>query len=144
MKLYSIFLATFFTVALFAVLLLSVGVGFHSPAPASGANLYNPSNEISLTGTVAETKDFACPVSDGEMGGHILLKTAEGVVQVHLAPSRVLRSQKLTFRPGESLAVVGSKIRLYGKNDVIAREISRGDEQIFVRDPAGKLLLTQP
>ena len=143
MRLSSLFLAMFCTVAVFAVLLYSVGVNFHEPAPAQGAKLYNPANEVLITGTISEVRNFACPVSEGEIGTHVMVKTADGVVQVHLAPDRIMRSQKLIFAPGEQITVLGSKVRLFGHNDMIARQVTRGNEDIFFRDPKGELLLVQ-
>lgn len=143
MNLSSVLLAMFCAVVLFAVLLLSVGGSFHQPPAAQGAKLYNPANEVLLTGKVKEIREFACPVSEGEIGGHVMLQAADGMVKVHLAPSRILRSQKLSFSPGEEISVVGSKVRMFGDDDIIARRITRGNEEIFVRDTEGKLLLVQ-
>lgn len=143
MNLSSLLLAMFCAVVLFAVLLLSVGGSFHQPPAAQGAKLYNPANEVLLTGKVMETRDFACPVSEGELGSHVMLQTADGIVKIHLAPGRIMRSQKIQFTPGEEISVVGAKVRLFGEDDVIARQITRGNEQIFVRDPEGKLMLVQ-
>jgi hypothetical protein len=143
MKLSSLLLATIFAVAIIAVLLMVLGVNFHPPLPAHVAVLYNPASEVLVKGIVAEVRDFACPVSDGEMGSHLMLNTAEGVVALHLAPGRVLRSQKIAFAPGDPIIVVGSKVRIQGSNDIIAREITRGNELFVMRDHDGKLMLVQ-
>jgi len=71
------------------------------------------------------------------------LQTSSGLVQVHLAPARVMRSQKFSFAPGDKIEVLGSKIRLQGQDSLIAREITRGNESFFIRDREGKLLLIQ-
>jgi hypothetical protein len=120
-----------------------MGVGFHRPVSAQGAALYNAANEVVVKGLVQEVQEFDCPVSEGELGTHLMLKTADGVVQVHLAPVRIMAGQKLSFPPGDQIEVVGSKLRLNGKNGVIAREITRGNETFIFRDSEGKLLLVQ-
>ncbi len=142
MKLSSILLAAFCFVVLVAVLMMMLGVSVHR-VPAQGAKLYNPASEIQLQGTVVEVKDFACPVSEGEMGSHIMLKTADDITQVHLAAGRIMRSNKLSFRPGDKLTVLGSKVELFGKTDVIAREIIRGNEDFILRDHSGNSMLVQ-
>ncbi len=142
MKLSSLFVGLIFAVAVIAVLLMVFGVSFHRPLQAQGA-LYNPANEVVVKGVVEQVQEFACPVSEGEMGDHLMLRTADGVVQVHLAASRIMRSQNLRFAPGDQIEVVGSKIRFHGNDDLIAREIIRGNESFIFRDPAGKLLMTQ-
>lgn len=125
------------------VLLLILGVSFHRPVTAQGAALYNVANEVVVRGPVQELQEFDCPVSEGDLASHLMLKTAEGVLQVHLAPVRIMASQKLSFAPGDQIEVVGSKIRLNGKNGVIAREVTRGNETFIFRDHEGRLLLVQ-
>jgi hypothetical protein len=121
---------------------LMLGINVHR-VPAQGAKLYNPGTEVTMKGVVAEVKDFACPVSEGEMGSHLMLKTGEEMVQVHLAPGRIMRSNKLSFGAGDQLTVIGSKVQLYGNNDVIAREIIRGNEDFVLRDREGNSMLVQ-
>lgn len=143
MKISSLLYGMVFAVVVVAVLLLIMGVSFHRPVSAQGAALYNAADEVVVRGRVQEAQEFDCPVSEGELASHLMLKTADGVVQVHLAPVRIMASQKLSFAPGDQIEVVGSKIRLNGKNGVIAREISRGRESFIFRDREGRLLLVQ-
>ncbi|MBZ5598917.1 MAG: hypothetical protein LAN83_11400 [Acidobacteriia bacterium] len=142
MKLSSLFIGMIFAVAVIAVLLMVFGVSFHRPL-AQGAALYNPANEVVVKGAVHQIQEFACPVSEGEMGAHLMLKTGDGLLQVHLAPARIMRSQNLTFAPGDQIEVVGAKFRFQGEDGVIAREIIRGNESFIFRDPQGKLLMMQ-
>ena len=143
MKLSSMLLGSGLALGVAAVLMVVLGVNFQMPLPASGAELYNPATETLITGVVTETRDFVCPVSEREIGRHLLVQTANGVVQVHLAPARVLRGQKITFAKDDNITVVGSRVPRLGKNDLIAREITRGNETIVFRDQQGKLMLTQ-
>jgi hypothetical protein len=142
-KLSSVLLAGLCALLFLAVLLLVLGVNFRPPITAHGASLYNPATEVTVKGNVEKVLDFTCPVSDGEMGSHLLLKTAHGIIQVHLAPGRVMRSQRLSFAPGDQLTVIGSRVRALGTRDLIAREIIRGQEDFIFRDRAGNLLLVQ-
>jgi hypothetical protein len=116
MDLSAVFLAGVCALFLLAILLVVLGVNFRRPFAGQGVALYNPATEVVLRGSVERTFETACPVSDGEMGSHLLLKTADGTVQVHLAPGRVMRSQKLSFAPGDQLLIVGSKVRIFGAN----------------------------
>jgi hypothetical protein len=143
MKLSSVLLGAILTVAVFSVLLLVFGVRFERPLPGQGAALYNPANEMVLQGVVQDTRDFACPVSEGEIGDHLMVKTANGIVRVHLAPGRIMRSNKLSFAPGEQIEIIGAKLRYLGADDIIAREIIRGNETFIFRDHEGKLMLVQ-
>lgn len=130
-------------VAVVAVVLLIAGVHFERPIAMGGAALYNASDEVTVTGIVREIQEFSCPVSEGEMGAHLMLKTGDSVVQLHLAPGRIWRSQRITFAPGDQISVTGSRLRLHGNDDIIAREITRGKENLILRDHQGKLMLVQ-
>jgi hypothetical protein len=143
MKISSFLYGIVAAVVVLAVLLLILGVSFHRPVSAQGAALYNAANEVTVRGLVKEVQEFDCPVSEGELASHLMLKTTDGVLQVHLAPVRIMAGQKLSFAPGDQIEVVGSKIRLNGQNGVIAREITRGNESFIFRDREGKLLLVQ-
>jgi hypothetical protein len=143
MKLSSLVVGAISAIAVIAVVLLIAGVHFERPISLQGAALYNPANEIVLKGVVREVQEYACPISEGEMGEHLVVKTDDGVVQVHLAPGRILRSQKISFAPGDQISIVGSKFRFHGNNDLIAREITRGNENFMFRDHEGKLMLIQ-
>ncbi|HEX6503645.1 MAG TPA: hypothetical protein VF011_10365 [Terriglobales bacterium] len=143
MKVSSLVVGAISAVAVVAVVLLIAGVHFERPVATGGAALYNASDEITATGVVREIQEFSCPVSEGEMGAHLMLKTADSVVQVHLAPGRIWRSQRITFAPGDPISVTGSRLRFHGNNDIIAREITRGSENFILRDHQGKLMLVQ-
>jgi hypothetical protein len=125
-------------VAVIALLLLVFGVRFTSDVMA-----YDASKEINTSGTVVATEDFACPASDGELGRHLVLRTADGEYQVHLAPARTMRSLKWNFEPGQQIQVIGAKVSYRGKPGLLARQIMRGDEMFMIRSSNGMLLLKQ-
>lgn len=143
MRMQSLLYGMAFAVVILAVLLLVLGVNFQRPATVQGAALYNPANEVTVRGVVQEIQEFDCPVSEGELGSHLLLKTADGVIQVHLAPVRIMTGQKLSFAPGDQIEVIGAKVKVAGKNGLIAREITRGNESLVFRDRNGVLLMVQ-
>ncbi len=143
MKLSSLLYGMVFAVVVISVVLLILGVNFHPPVSVQGAALYHASDEVTVKGVVQEVQDFDCPVTEGEIGSHVMLKTADGILQVHLAPVRIMSGQNLHFAPGDQIEVVGSKVRLAGKNGVIAREVTRGNETYTFRDHDGKLMLSQ-
>ncbi len=143
MRLSTLMIAAVGAVAVIALVLLIAGVNFERPTTVQGAALYNPADEIVVKGVVRQIQEFPCPVGEGEMGVHLTIETADSVTQVHLAPGRILRSQKINFAPGDQIAVLGSKFRFRGNTDIIAREISRGNENFVFRDREGKLMLVQ-
>lgn len=141
MKPFSLLLGSILSVAVIAVLLLTFGM---KPGPSEqGAALYNVASETTVKGTVRAVEDYTCPVSENEIGRHLRLQTATDTMEIHLAPARVMRSQKFTFSPGDQIEVLGSKVKMQGQESVIAREVTRGNESFFIRDREGKLLLIQ-
>lgn len=125
-------------VALIAVLLLVFGVRFTSDVMS-----YDASKEISAKGTVAAGSEFACPASDGELGAHFVLKTADGDYVVHLAPARVMRSLHWNFKPGQRVEVVGAQVKYQGKPGLLAKTITTDTEMYTFRDGAGALVVKQ-
>jgi hypothetical protein len=142
MKPFSLLLGSILSVAVIAVLLLTFGM---KPGGRSeqGAALYNIGTETTMKGTVRALEDYTCPVSENEIGRHLRLQTATGMMEVHLAPARVMRSQKFSFAPGDQIEVLGSKVKIQSEESIIAREVTRGNDSFFIRDREGKLLLIQ-
>jgi hypothetical protein len=130
-------------IVVMTVILLITGVRFERPLTAQGSALYDPAGETIVTGVVQDFKTFACPVSEGEDGGHLFVKTENSVVRVHLAPGRILRGQNIFFTAGDHVTVTGAKFRFEGGGDLIAREIARGNSNYVFRDRSGKLMLVQ-
>jgi hypothetical protein len=143
MKWFSMVFGMVLAVAVIAVLLLIFGVKFENPSSVQGAALYDPNTEITVTGTIDQISDFACPVSEGEIGSHLVLKSGDRTYVVHLLPSRILRSQKLIFQPGEKVQVLGSQPPRFERDAIIAREIVRGDETVVFRDHQGNPMMKQ-
>ena len=141
MKPFSLLLGSILSVAVIAVLLLTFGM---KPGPSEqGAALYNVATENTVKGTVRAVEDYTCPVCENEMGRHLRMQSATGTMEIHLAPARVMRSQKFSFSPGDQIEVLGSKVKIQGQESIIAREVTRGNETFFIRDRQGRLLLIQ-
>jgi len=143
MKLKGLLIGMGVAIAVFAALLLIFGVRFEAPMAAHGPALYNPRTEATVSGVVTEIREFSCPVNDGELGYHFTLRTATGVVQVHLVADRIMRSQEVKFVPGDRVEVVGSKFHYQGSDDLIARQITRGDETFIFRNRQGGVMMVQ-
>lgn len=111
-------------------------------SPRHRVSVYSTSNEGILQGVVQDVQEFYCPIS-GDEGTHILLKTEDGTLQVHIAPTRFLRDKNLSFRKGDQIQVVGSRIIYNGHEALIARTVTRGNETMAFREPNGKSMWVQ-
>jgi hypothetical protein len=121
-------------VAFILVVVLILGNGAKQRAPK-----YNAATEVKVEGVVQEVQQFWCPIN-GDEGTHLMLKTDNGILQVHVAPRRFLEGNGVTFNKGDQIAVVGSTVRYEGHDAMIARKITRGDQTFAFRQPDGRPL----
>ena len=138
MRSFSLLFGTIGAVVVIAGLLLVFGVRF-----TSDVMTYDAAKEIDTKGTVISLSEVACPAADGELERHLMLQTPPGDYELHLAPSRVMRSVGWEFKPGQTIEVRGAKVRFRGKQGLLTRQITIGDNIYTFRDPTGKLLITQ-
>jgi DNA/RNA endonuclease YhcR with UshA esterase domain len=54
-----------------------------------------------------------------------------------------MRSQAIKFVPGDQVEVLGSKFQFQGSDDLIARQIKRGNETFIFRDRQGQAMMVQ-
>jgi len=106
-------------------------------SPRHRVPVYSTSNEGILQGVVQDVQEFYCPIS-GDEGTHLLVKTADGNLQVHVAPTRFLRDKKLSFSKGDQIEVLGSRIIYNGREALIVRTVIRGDQNLAFREPNGQ------
>jgi hypothetical protein len=121
-------------VAFILVVVLILGNGAKQRAPK-----YNAATEVKVEGVVQEVQQFWCPIN-GDEGTHLMLKTDNGILQVHVAPRRFLEGNGVTLNKGDQIAVVGSTVTYEGHDAMIARKITRGDQTFAFRQPDGRPL----
>lgn len=138
MKSFSLLFGTLGAVVVIAGMLLVFGVRF-----TSDSMTYDSAKEFVITGTVVGFDEFACPAADGELGRHVRLQTADREYEVHLAPSRIMRSVGWQFKVGDQLDVRGAPVRFRGKDGILARQITIGDNIYTLRNQNGQLLIRQ-
>lgn len=138
MKSFSLLFGTIGAVVVIAGLLLVFGVRWTSDQMS-----YDAAKEFTLQGTIVGFAEFACPASDGELERHLTLKTDKGEYEVHLAPSRIMRSVGWKFEQGDSIVVRGAPVQFRGKQGLLAKQITVGDNIYTIRDSSGRMLLTQ-
>lgn len=123
---------------LVAVLLACAAVPVIGQKGNGDAPKYDVTKEVTVKGAVEEVVDHNCPVSGG-MGAHFMLKMADGsIIEVHLAPTKFVKSYELVFAKGDQVEVVGSKVNFEGKDTILAKQITRGQDSFVFRDDKGK------
>jgi DNA/RNA endonuclease YhcR with UshA esterase domain len=98
---------------------------------------YDLTTEVRVRGIVVDTNDHLCPISGG-LGSHLVLKTADGTLEVHLAPTKFVNEYQLILARGDNIEVLGSRVMIEGKEALMARQITRGEETFVFRDANGK------
>ena len=128
----------YFSFALGAVLLLLGGIAVVSQAqtqPRKHAPMYDPATEVTVKGTIEEVKQVTG--RHGWGGTHLILKTDAEALDVHVGPSWFLSREKMEFAKGDEIEVVGSKITYQDAPALLAREITKGEQKLTLRDAQG-------
>jgi hypothetical protein len=97
---------------------------------------YDAKSVVTLSGKV-ESFHYFTPRESGGRGLHLVLKTAEETVPVHLGPAWYLERQDLHLAAGDEIAVTGSRVDFEGKPALIAGTIQKGDQRMELRDELG-------
>lgn len=107
-----------------------------------GRRMYDPSTETTLTGTVDTVENITPPRGGGRgVGGlHLTLKTGTESIEVHLGPIAFLKEKNVGIEKGDTLKVLGSRVTLDGTPVLVAREITKGDRTVTLRDESGRPL----
>lgn len=120
-----------------AVAALSVSAAAAGQRSGRGAPAqYNVATETTLAGTVAAVTHTPAP-RRGSGGLHLTLAAAAGVVEVHVGPAAFAASKSFTFEVGDEITVRGSKVTVEGREVVLARELTKGDRVLVLRDEKG-------
>ena len=125
------------------ILLVALGLAGNSRAAAQETDqkeavpTYDIAKETSVKGVVEEVKDRNCPVS-GTLGAHLMIKADGKVYEVHVAPTKFVKSYEVAFQKGDDIEIKGIKTTFQGVDAILAREIKRGNDDFVFRDPKGK------
>jgi DNA/RNA endonuclease YhcR with UshA esterase domain len=100
---------------------------------------YDLAQEVKVKGEILEVKNYDCPIS-GTLGAHLVLRTAEGVVEVHLAPAKFLTEYQMSFAKGDKVEILGTKATFHDAPALLARRVTREQNEYFFRDAKGRPL----
>jgi DNA/RNA endonuclease YhcR with UshA esterase domain len=95
---------------------------------------YEVSREVSLQGTVVS---FTENSSTAPLGPHVVIQTASGPVDVHLADARLLKANHFTLAAGDSVRVIGENVVHGTGSQFFARIIQKGSQTLAVRSTRG-------
>ena len=120
---------------LMSLLALPLASAQMGSGPGARARMYNPATETTVNGTVEEVKIVAG--RHGWHGTHLMLKTEDKTLDVHLGPESFLKEKGFNFAKGDQVEVIGSTTPYKGGEAMIAREVKKGGETLVMRDAQG-------
>lgn len=99
---------------------------------------YDTSTEVTVRGAIQEVKQVTGGMGMGNVTGtHIVLKTDQETIEIHLGPSTFIAEQKLVLQSGDAVQVIGSRVTMAGAGAILAREIRKGEQTVTLRDGQG-------
>ena len=94
---------------------------------------YNAASEIKIKGVVEDVREVP-----GEFEGvHLVVKTETATVLVHVAPADFLKEIDTSFNKGDQVMVIGAKAPGTTEEEILAREITVGNNTCTLRDDKG-------
>ena len=104
------------------------------PVPKAGPK-YDLQSETKIKGIIEELK-FPEKGKEKE-SAHLILKNSEKTIDVTLCPKSFLDDMGVSFAKGDEISLTGSKITEEGNEILLAREVSKGDDRLTLRDAKG-------
>jgi hypothetical protein len=131
---------------LFIILLI---LGFIAAAPAKAqtagsssadarantmAPVYDVTKEVKVEGTIQKIDDFG---TNGPVGTHIMVQTAQGVVDAHLGFGAASTPEYLGIAQGQSVTLTGMMQSFDGTNVLMARILTTSNHIFVLRNEHG-------
>jgi hypothetical protein len=70
-------------------------------------------------------------------GVHLMVKTDDTIIPVHLGPVWYMEQQEYTFDEGEKVTITGSRITFNDKPAIIAANVKKGELVLQLRNQNG-------
>ena len=115
-----------------AVAALLLSAAWAQSASKTGPK-YDVKNEVKIKGVVDEVRQ----VPGSYEGTYLVVKTDSKTVVVRAAPAAFLKDIETTFTKGETVEVLGCKAPDTSEEEILAREITVGQNTTTLRDDKG-------
>jgi hypothetical protein len=124
---------------LFASSAQQTGIGAKSVAFRP---VYDASKEVTIEGTVHSIS--AKSISGKPLGAHLMISTAQGLVDAHLGSFAMQGSRPLSVNPGEQVKVVGVMTTVKRSQFLLARTVQTSSQTFVIRNQHGAMLFPHP
>lgn len=106
-----------------------------APAPDNSPK-YDAKTEETLKGTVDDVRVNGA--DQKTKTATLVLKHGIEAIDVFLGPISFLDAMEITFSKGDELQVVGSKVKTGEGQEILAREVTKGNDTLILREKGGK------
>jgi hypothetical protein len=100
------------------------------------SRMYDPKTVETVIGEVIAV-DKITPAKGMSYGIHLMLRTDEETISIHLGPGWYLENQDIKIELKDKAEIKGSRITFEGKPAIIAAEVKKGEEVLNLRDENG-------
>ncbi len=94
---------------------------------------YDTSKEVTIKGEVQEVRQLSADQNVTQL----VVKSGDKTVLVYLAPAEFLKDIDCWIKAGDQVEVVGSKTPDADQEQILAREVTFGNNTMTLRDPKG-------
>jgi hypothetical protein len=110
-----------------------IAIAANTQKASSTGPKYDSSQEVKIKGVVQDVHDSA-----GEFEGtQLVVKTDTGIALVYVAPAQFLKEMDTEFKKGDQIEVVGAKNTAAAGEEILAKEITVGNNTTTLRDDKG-------
>ena len=97
---------------------------------------YDPATVVDFAVVVSEVRDVA---GEAALNGiRLTVRTeTDTTVDIYLGPSSFVKEFDIVFAKGDRLHLTGSKVKFAGGSIVLAREVSKSQTTLYLRDRQG-------
>ena len=98
--------------------------------------IYDVTTVETLEGDVVTVERFD-PGPNMTPGVHLMLRSGDKTISVHLGPAWYVENQERQLEAGDNVRVEGPHVMYKGAEVLIAARVTRGDETLVLRDQDG-------
>lgn len=98
---------------------------------------YDLNSVETIQGVITEVVSKPSKNKTDMEGVHLMVKTGETILPVHLGPVWYMEQQEYSFEKGENITVTGSRITYNNAPALIAARVIKGEMVLMLRDQNG-------
>jgi len=106
--------------------------------PKAPGPSYDTATVVDIQAKVSAVREV--PKGSPMEGLHLMMQSGGETLDVYVGPPEFVKVFEVTFKPGDQVHVIGSKVTFEGSTVILAREVSIGTVTLLCRDKEGEPL----